>query len=302
MTTENIRTLNFTGVNSIETLTLDELKQTYLEHNISGNPMHNGIYHYDLIERIGDICTNHGLDFVIADIFAAQNKRKGYEGVAVAPHLEEKYGKNALQAHALRRVFTTIKINTLEDDDSNTGLAIAYHQNGIQIAIGPNVKICTNQCILSKERIVQTYGANKVSDLNKVMEIVDDWMHNFNAHRAHDVNVLNKMKTIQTNYRDVMELIGNLTSIRVSKDSKHGSLRGKIKLDTYPLTQAQITEFTEGYLLKCLMQESDVMSLYDVYNIATELHKPGITDMSNIIPQNAAWTELITEHFELVEA
>ena len=36
---------------------------------------------------------NHGLDFVIADIFAAQNKRKGYEGRAV-PHLEEKYGKN----------------------------------------------------------------------------------------------------------------------------------------------------------------------------------------------------------------
>ena len=49
------RTLNFTSDNPIETLTLDELKSTYMEHNVQGEPMYNNIYHYDLIDRVASI-------------------------------------------------------------------------------------------------------------------------------------------------------------------------------------------------------------------------------------------------------
>lgn len=295
--------LDFSGSNPIQILTLQELKQTYMEHNVQGQPMYNGIYHHDLISNVGNLCHKHGLDYHVEEIFAAQNKRKGYDGVAVAPHLELEYGEGALQAHALRRVFTTIRINDMEDEESNTGLVISYHQDGLQFAIGPNVKACHNQCVLSAQRTIQTYGGEgKVKSLDKIMDVLDDWLHNFSAQRTQDATVIAAMKQIQTNYSDVMQLIGRLNVIRVSKDSKYKELKENKNLSkTYPLNQAQISEFTEKYLLKCIELETTDMSLWDVYNISTRFFKPGQTDIPNIISQNVAWAEFLIDEYKLVE-
>lgn len=303
MTQESIRTLNFSKDNLIEIITLEELRKTYLEHNVKGEPMYNDIYHFDLIERVGNICKSHNMDYHIEEIFAANNKRKGYDGVAIAPQREDVYGKNALEAHALRRVFTTIRINDMEDEESNTGLVIAYHQDGIQLAIGPNVKMCHNQCVLSAQKVVQTYGGeHKIKSIDKMLDIVDDWFHNFNQDRIKDVDTLKMMKEVNTSYNDVMRLIGNLNAIRVAKDSKDTRLS---KLEyvnrAYPLNQAQISEFTEKYLSKCIQNDSTDMSLWDVYNLATELYKPGSADIPNIIPQNVAWSEFIINEFNLIQ-
>ena len=72
-------------------------------------------------------------------------------------------------------------------------------------------------------------------------------------------------------------------------------LRNEVK--TYPLTQAQISEFTEDYLEKT--QENPIFSLWDIYNIATELYKPGKTDIPNLIPQNFALMEVLTDRYSL---
>ena len=296
-----VRILDFSDGN-IETLSLQELKETYPERNTDQTPQFNGIFHYELIDRIGSIIEANGLSYAIEYIFAVNNKNKGANGVSVNPNIETEYGKGAIQAHALRRVFTTIRINDLEDEESNTGLAIAYHQDGIQLGIGPNVKICHNQCILNKDRSVATYGgADKVKDIDKLLQIVDDWMKNFTEHRTDDQKVIAAMKQIQTNYSQIMELIGRLNTIRVVKDSKEKSLKaheanlGK----TYPLNGAQINQFTEKYLMKCVELKTTDMSLWTIFNIATESYKPGLTDFPNIVSQNIAWSEFLIKSFEL---
>ena len=296
-----VRILDFNDGN-IETLSLQELKETYPERNTDQTPQFNGIFHYELIDRIGSIIEANGLSYAIEDIFAVNNKNKGANGVSVNPNIETEYGKGAIQAHALRRVFTTIRINDLEDEESNTGLAIAYHQEGIQLGIGPNVKICHNQCILNKDRSIATYGGNdKVKDIDKLLQIVDDWMKNFTEHRTADQKVIVAMKQIQTNYSQIMELIGRLNTIRVVKDSKEKSLKaheanlGK----TYPLNGAQINLFTEKYLMKCVELKTTDMTLWDIYNISTELYKPGKTDFPNILTQNISWAEFLIKEFNL---
>lgn len=295
------RTLDFVK-NSIEVLTIDELRMTYPEKSIEGVPSYNGIYHFDLIDRIGSIIESNGLSYNIEKIFAADNTKKNANGVAVNPEIEAIYGKGCIQAHALRRVFTTIRINDLEDEESNTGLAISFHQDGIQIGIGPNIKICTNQCILSSKSMITTYGGdNKVRDMEKVYQIIDDWMKNFAEHRTADQAVISKMKSINTTYSNVMELIGRLNTIRVVKDSKYKELKsneanlGRI----YPLNQGQISQFTERYLLKCIELNTTNMSLWDVYNVGTEFYKCGTTDIPNILPQNIAWSEFLIQEYNL---
>lgn len=298
-------TFNFKK-NPTEVLTLDVLKRTYPENDAVTQKPLRGMYHYQVIDKITSLLENHGLPYRIEEIFAANNKDRNSPGVVTNPHAEEKYGEGSVESHCLRRVYTTLKIEKGANEETETGLCIAYHQNGIQVAIGPNVKICHNQCILSKDRYVATYGDNKVRDLNKLFEIVDDWLHNFDMQREHDLNILELMKSVTLNYRQVAELVGHLTYNRVGHDS---GLIKKVKpedvnasaMGRYPLNNTQINDFVHAYLeeyeRRTIEGEDTTMSLYDIYNIATNLYKPDNMVIPNIMQQNLAWTEVLTKMY-----
>ena len=279
--------------NNIEILDLETLRKTHKENDIYGNPL-RGVYHYQVINRIADICRNSGLDYTVEEIFAAKNNSRQNPGVVVLPQVEAIHGTNSVEAHILRRVYTTIRINDRDTPEMTSNIVIAYHQEGIQIAFGPCVKICHNQCILNKERIASNYGADKVTD-EQLFESVGNWMSNFFEYRETDLRILQKMKEINCTQNDVYQLIGLLTSLRVAHDCDNSILRNEVK--TYPLTQSQISQFTQDYLEKA--QDTTVFSLWDIYNIATELYKPGKTDIPNLIPQNFALMEVLSDRYSL---
>ena len=94
--------------NNIEVLDLDTLKATHKENDIYGNPL-RGVYHYEVINRVMDICKNSGLNYEVEEIFAAQNRSRQNPGVVILPQVEAIHGANAAQAHILRRVYTDRK-------------------------------------------------------------------------------------------------------------------------------------------------------------------------------------------------
>lgn len=278
---------------SVETLSLDTLKRTHKENDINGQPL-TGIYHYQVIEQVADLCALNGLNYQIEEIFAAQNRNRQTPGVVILPQVESVFGEKAIEAHVLRRIFTTIKINDEETPEMNTTIAIAYHQEGIQIAIGPNVKICHNQCILSPSRTVSNYGNKKVTTF-EMFHAVNDWLNNFSEHRINDLRILNQMKGINCTLNDTYQLIGLLTAMRVAKDSSNKTLSKCVS--SSPLNQSQISVFTENCLLA--YQERQVLSLWDVYNIATELYKPGRTEIPNLIPQNLSLIDTLKNYYNI---
>ncbi|WP_418543349.1 DUF932 domain-containing protein [Parabacteroides goldsteinii] len=278
---------------SVETLSLDTLKRTHKENDINGQPL-TGIYHYQVIEQVADLCALNGLNYQIEEIFAAQNRNRQTPGVVILPQVESVFGEKAIEAHVLRRIFTTIKINDEETPEMNTTIAIAYHQEGIQIAIGPNVKICHNQCILSPSRTVSNYGNKKVTT-SEMFHAVNDWLNNFSEHRINDLRILSQMKEINCTLNDAYQLIGLLTAMRVAKDSSNKTLSKCVS--SSPLNQSQISVFTENCLLA--YQERQVLSLWDVYNIATELYKPGRTEIPNLIPQNLSLIDTLKNYYNI---
>lgn len=148
--------------NGIEVMNFETLQRTYKENDIYNNPV-QGIYHYQVIRRMMDICEKYNLDYEVEEIFAAQNRNKTQPGVSILPQVEQTHGEKAVEAHILRRIFATIRIKDWETDELTTTLVVAYHQDGIQAAIGPCVKICHNQCILSPQRSICNYGKKKVT-------------------------------------------------------------------------------------------------------------------------------------------
>lgn len=273
--------------NNVEIMTLDTLRRTHKENDIYGKPL-KGIYHYEVIQRMMNLCEKHNLNYEVEEIFAAQNKNKNQPGVVVLPQVEQKFGALAIEAHILRRIYATIRIKNWETDELTTTLVVAYHQDGIQAAIGPCVRICHNQCILSPQRSASNYGRDKLSN-EQLFDRVDEWLGNFEEQMTQDRERIKKLKSKIVSPQELYAFIGLLTALRVSHDSSDKRLSSQV--DTYPLNQGQISVFTED-LLK-LNLEKGQLTLWDIYNIATELYKPGKTDIPAMIPQNGALADLL---------
>ena len=144
--------LNFAEA-PVQVLTLEELERSYHENLPTGDPV-GGIYHFALIQQVLELFEKRGLKPVVQEIFAAANRDSKRPGVTLLPQLEEKFGERAIEAHLLRRVYANIEIRSDETDDVVTCLAVAYHQKGIQLGIGPMVKVCHNQTILGAQDVV----------------------------------------------------------------------------------------------------------------------------------------------------
>ena len=99
--------------NGIETMSFETLRRTYKENDIYNNPV-QGIYHYQVIQRMTDICEKYNLDYEVEEIFAAQNRNKTQPGVSILPQVEQTHGEKAVEAHILRRIFATIRIKDWE--------------------------------------------------------------------------------------------------------------------------------------------------------------------------------------------
>ena len=273
--------------NGIEVMNFETLQRTYKENDIYNNPV-QGIYHYQVIRRMMDICEKYNLDYEVEEIFAAQNRNKTQPGVSILPQVEQTHGEKAVEAHILRRIFATIRIRDWETDELTTTLVVAYHQDGIQAAIGPCVKICHNQCILSPQRSISNYGKKKVTT-DELFETVDGWLANFEVNMNEDIARIQRLKRRIIPMEEIYLYIGLLIALHVSHDSSDRNLSSTV--ETYPLNQSQISIFTEE-VLKLAMSKGQITA-WDLYNVATEIYKPGKTDFPALIPQNGAMAELL---------
>ena len=268
----------------LETMDLATLKRTHLENDSEGNPL-RGIYHYQAIEQVALICNKYGLDYSIEEIFAAQNNSKHQPGVTLMRKDEVAHGEKAIEAHCLRRIFTTIRIDNGQTEELTTTIVITYHQDGIQAAIGPCVKMCHNQCILGADRTVSNYGKNKVTT-EQLFETIDQWLSVFEVQMTEDREKIMRMKGTPVSEQEIYTYIGLLTALRVAHDSDDEDLKARVPGE-YPLNQSQISAFTEDVMKK--MKTKPVLSAWDLYNVATEYYKPEKTVIPSLVQQNVAF-------------
>jgi hypothetical protein len=276
------QTFNFQA-NKVEIMDLPTLRRTHMEDAPNGLPMRD-IYHFDDIARTTEICERYNLDFTLEEIFAAQNNSKHQPGVSVLKKQEDLYGEKAVEAHILRRVYTTICIHDHETDELATSLVLTYHQDGLQATIGPCVKMCHNQCIMFPERTVSTYGKTRVA-LDEFFTVIDGWVSEFEVQMTADRERIVRLKNTLVGEQDIYTYIGLLNVLRVAHDSSDKRLSSRVS--TYPLNQTQINSFTEDVLKR--MMEKSAMTAWDLYNIATEYYKPERAEIPTLVPQNLAF-------------
>lgn len=282
----------------VQTLTIEQLERTHKENDVYGNPL-RGIYHYQLIQQLIQLCNEQNYNVEVYDLFAAQNKDRNNAGVVLLPQVESIYGEKAVEAHILRRVFANVRLTDFDDDENTTNLAIAFHQKGIQVGFGNMVKICHNQCMLSPDKYISTYsdkgkGRGNGATIAEVIDAVKSWLLDARHIIVTEREKIEKMKSIECDADMLFKLIGLLTAKRVKCDTHYKEMRDN---STYPLNQAQISQFTESLLLH--YHQYQRVSVWDVYDAATNLYKADAMDIPAMLPQNRAMVAFLDEIFSL---
>ena len=286
--------LNF-AEQAVQVLTLGELERSYHENLPTGDPV-GGIYHFALIQQVLTIFEKRGLTPVVQEIFAAANRDSKRPGVTLLPQLEEQYGERSVEAHLLRRVYANIEIRSDETDELVTCLAVAYHQKGIQLGIGPMVRVCHNQTILGAQDVVSNYtcyGGQSRKDklsLESVIGRAELWADEYEPYQKIRRERMSALKSAEFTRTDMLQLIGILVEKRILHDTQNEELH----LSTpYPLNSSQINETSEQMIT--LMSHQQPQSYWDAYQQLNTVLKPGRMDIPQVLPQSLALFETMYE-------
>lgn len=287
------------STSKVQSITMEQLRKTvkenypYMDETGTYKPI-SGIYHFDFFDRITGMCHELGYEPEYYDMFAAQNRDGRTPGVTLLPAEEARLGTRAVGAHILRRVFANIRIKDFDTDEYTTNLSIAFHQKGIQAGFGNNVKICHNQCMLSPDKYAATYkdGSDNKVEITEMLELIRGWLMDAKQTVERDRERIAKMKSIPVNADTTFRLIGMLTAARVAKDSNRKEIKTNVR---YPLNQSQISDYTENLLLRYKLNNK--VTVWDLYDAATELYKATSLDMPMIMPMNRRMVEFLSEQF-----
>lgn len=279
-----------------QAITLEQLSRTHKENDIYDQPL-KGIYHFALINKIIEMCEEQKFNVEVYDMFAANNKDRSQPGVVLLPQVEQQYGARAVEAHVLRRVFANVRLTDFDDEENTTNLAIAFHQQGIQVGFGNMVKICHNQCMLNADNYISTYsergtGRGNGVSLPEMLDIVKSWLVDARHLIVQDRERMTRMKEVVLTAEQILTTIGMLTAIRVKCDTQNKEIR---ETRVYPLNQSQISKFTESLLVK--QHYLGQITLWDLYNSATDLYKANAMEIPNLLTQNRAMVSFLEEQF-----
>lgn len=291
-----MRTLDFTN-NRVELLTLDELKQTVHENYPNGHPV-GDIYHFDLIERLLEILDRRNIGTEVTEIFAANNHDRYRPGVTISREVAERDGEGALSAHILRRVYANIHLKSLTlSDEEIPNLAIAYTQRGIQIGVGPLVRVCHNQCILSATDVFSNfscYGRYKTPVAKTVEEMVmnfEKWSCALADRLSQWENDIQVMKATACDEERLQKFLGALLCWYVQVESSDPKIH---RNDVYPLNQTQIGHAADIAVRELLTHQGhEPFTMWNLYNCTNIMLKPGLASMPTILPQSVALHDAI---------
>lgn len=257
---------------------MPELSQTIKARDIGRK---RNIEHFEVLEHIGGLLSKYNLDFEFKPISASKG--------TMIERVEEQYGKNALEAAYLTKVFANIHINNWKSNGISNEIRMNYNEKGMELSFGKVVLVCSNGMTAFRGDVINTYGKDKVSH-EQAMELLKSWIITAEEKNKMYDDLIQGMRN-QPVIKDVLtELIGDLEILAV----KQAYCKG----DTAPFNIGQVSSFT-----RALMDQAEdvkpIETVWDMYNVGTNLFKPNVMQMENIIESNLALTEFIVKKYSL---
>jgi len=281
----------FNNKEKVEILNLEELKKTNIAWADLQRSKTTPVAHYELIEQLMTILTEAGQAPVLDHIYVSNQA-----GGTPLRNIEEQYGgvKNILQAWLLRKVTGKIFIPRLDSTDMQVSIAFAYHDKGIDVAFGHDVRDCSNMSIFGSN-ILHTYGQNQNVDYQKMLDIIRDWAKDFDAMHERDLAIINKMINTEISKEDAQQFLGKLLLLANASNLNKPVIA--------PLNVTQVSEVSRGLIQSDydILETEEPYSLWKFYNDMTYILKADNNDITTLLTDVSEIGNMMVSEFKLLD-
>ncbi len=279
------RTLNFKD-SKTELITLEELKISQSEVDSIFPP------HYEIFNDIQALATKNKIETNIGNLYVHKGGVSKYPGAIAINRLEEKYGKGNIQSYLIRRVLGMIYFTAFSSDEFTYSLAINRLQDGLQVGLGHEVKICSNMTIMSYDNMLSSFGNGRTSNLSyqQMMDHIGLWLSNLKEKAAADMAIIDGMKATPVNHFHTDDFFG-----KFYRDVMNPSYKTSIMETDVKAFQRSYLEKIEHDLEKGVEK---VPSVWDFVNLSTEIVHPTQTDPFRLLKANVQIINYIREEYK----
>ena len=284
-----MRILNF--VDKIEDLSFEELQQTLKTEDAGGKlskilPAER----HQVISEVCEIFDKNGISLEVGNI-----KAQGGKFAKKVPYIEKQIGvDNVLESYWLQKLSTDLILPSTEDDEGTRSMIkFEYHDRGMTLSYGKNVLVCSNGMVAFRGDVMSTYGNGKM-DYSNIKEVLGAWAKTHEEKSSKYISLINQMKEISVNPNEIINMIGKLEMQAVKQ--------AYVSNETLaPFTISQVSAFTKG-ILNNQKEEQKNESLWDLYNMGTEIQKPEHMEIADISRNNFAFTNFVQQEYKLIQA
>jgi len=277
------RILEFKDSN-VEIITLDELRESVkISDEKDRHTRIHPVDHDVVFDTITNILNNNNKKYNMSDIHVMKG--------SVIKRIRESFNDQpVIESHWFKKITGTIYLNDYANKELNSMIKIEYTDTGINLAFGMNVLVCMNGMMAFRGDTLSTSGRNGMIWENAV-NIIKAWISEHEKKVMQYQDLVNKMIATSVPRNALVELIGKLEMKAVNQAYIDTSVAA-------PLNIGQVSTFTRNLMSK-LNKEEKLDTLWDVYNVATDLQKPGKMDIGRIIQDNLALTEFMIDEYNV---
>jgi len=150
-------------------------------------PNSRPIPHYELLDKIIQRASKlQGITITEDPIYAT-------EGQSLRVMWPGEKDKCPVENYLIQRLVTRIQLKSSTDNEMNMAIGVGYNEKGITMAFGPNIWVCQNQNVFG-QNIMHTFGGDRKVPFDKMMEVFEKWMLEFEQKREADYSFIERMK------------------------------------------------------------------------------------------------------------
>jgi hypothetical protein len=199
------------------------------------------------------------------------------------------------------KVVASFLIPNIGNDLVGGRIGMLFNDDGIQIAFGMDVHVCSNFAIMGGQ-IMSTFkrGSNEPLSWQSIEIQLKDWVNNLDQKMKLEMDLMTRMIETEIHEPAVIDrIIGGLYKRAI--DQAYGSKA------LAPFDTAGMSNFTQN-ILKANNGVKDnefdasigIRNVWDLYNYGTQIMKPGIVDISDIQNSSFLFADHLFNEFQII--
>lgn len=255
---------------------------------------------WNLINVIMGLAEENNLQANVGKIFVA--RRDSHATLS-----DEDRAKGFTQKYAPINKWTFEKVIALLDmpnvgnDLANARIALTLNKDGLSIAFGMNVHVCTNFNVMGGTILrAYKYGRRDAMPWELIEHRLKQWFSGMEQMFKIQTDIMEAMQAKEIpSYTIVDEIFGDLYQRAIHnaypKTTRHASAGNLMA----PFDTNELSKFAQEAMKPENSESPDLNTVWDLYNWGTSVMKPGTADIGQLANNSNNWCDYLTHKFSL---